>query len=84
MDPILLSDTFDEEDMSQQTKRRGIAKKRNAEELVPNVFSEKEVDDAPSKKPIRGSLHKNTIGQLPCDSDDDESAYQDSNASEIL
>jgi hypothetical protein len=41
MDPILLSDTSDEEDMPQKTKRRGIAKKRNAGELLPNVFSEK-------------------------------------------
>jgi hypothetical protein len=69
MDPILLSDTSDEEDMPQQTKRRGIAKKRK-------------VVDAPAKKKTRGSLHKNTIG-LRCHTDDDESSSQDSNASDI-
>jgi hypothetical protein len=62
--PILLSDTSDEEDMPQQTKRRGIAKKRK-------------VVDAPAKKETRESLHKNTIGQLRCHTDDDESSYQD-------
>jgi hypothetical protein len=44
MDPILLSD---EEAMPQQTKRRDIAKKRNAGELLPSIFSEKKVADTP-------------------------------------
>jgi hypothetical protein len=67
-----LSDTSEEEAMPhpQQTKRRGITKKRK-------------VVDASPKQKTRGSLHKNTIGQLRCHQDDDESSYQDSNASDI-
>ena len=62
VDPIFLSDTSDEEAMPRQTKRRGITKKHK-------------VVDAPPKQKTRGSLHKNTIGQLRC--------HQDSNASDI-
>jgi hypothetical protein len=65
MDPILLSDTYDEAAMSQQTKRRGIAKKRNSGELLQMFSRRKKLMTLPRRNQQEDPIdHKSPIDQL--------------------